>query len=125
MKPEKVREVLDTLLDYADSGNEDCDLLPEQKEALSQVIVLIDRNKELEEREISIEKMDTQIQSQAEVINHLQSQLQKQPSVEEIEKVRNSLMYDFPKHYSSHLIMAYQRGLTNLAQQLHNLWGGK
>lgn len=36
----------------------------------------------------------------------------------EIQKIADSLMYDFPKHYNNYHIMAYQQGIKKLATVL-------
>ena len=37
---------------------------------------------------------------------------------EELERIKDNLMYDFPKHYDNYHIMAYQKGLNKLASAI-------
>ena len=43
----------------------------------------------------------------------------------EVDKIKDSLMYTFPKHYTNYNIMAYQNGLQKLAQQIHDRQEGR
>ena len=36
----------------------------------------------------------------------------------DVEKLKDDLMYDFPKHYDNYHIMAYQNGLKKLAHAI-------
>ena len=37
---------------------------------------------------------------------------------EELERIKDNLMYDFPKHYNNYHIMAYQNGVKKLASAI-------